>query len=450
LIHHTSGLRSHYVVAALAGMPMDLPMTPARSKRWPELLRDLNYAPGTETSYTNLAYGYMAEIVEAASGQSLPDWLQARVFAPLGMGSTLVLNDYNRVVPDRASSFRKTEDGWEHSHYLNNLLGGTNVNTTPRDLAKWAAHLVSLKQSDPAMWTAMTTPGTLDDGSPALLRGELPYAGGLAHSNVADVPVLKHGGANAQFRSYVMIEPQSGLFVAILTNTTEGGAHARIDAVMRAALVSKGLAEPAPTEEGKADEKPEIAFDREAVASAMGVFTIARTALPKGLAIPPIQNFPKAATMQFRLGDNGIEMRVDSGVWSPVEAVTSTVGKAGEATIDFSGAEPVLQWNGEAIAFARGGCSAARSAQLVGRYKHPAWPVVIEITFADQGLLMKYGDDDTRAVTCASDRQLLTSIRDNGDFGGAKQFETVGDGAPNALDTSLGPRVRRVRFRRIP
>ncbi|MEO0872963.1 MAG: serine hydrolase domain-containing protein, partial [Pseudomonadota bacterium] len=130
----------------------------------PELLGDLNYAPGTETSYTNLAYGYLAEIVEAVSGQTLPDWLQANVFTPLDMRSTLVLNDYNRVVPGRATSFRKTADGWEHSHYLNNLLGGTNVNTTPRDLAKWAAHLVSLKQSDPDMWSAMTTPGTLNDG----------------------------------------------------------------------------------------------------------------------------------------------------------------------------------------------------------------------------------------------------------------------------------------------
>jgi len=453
LIHHTSGLRSHYVVAALAGVPgalLNLHMTPERAKLWPELLRDLNYAPGTETSYTNLSYGYLAEIVEAASGQSLPDWLQANVFAPLDMSSSLVLNEYNRVVPGRATSFRKTDDGWEHSHYLNNLLGGTNVNTTPRDLAKWADHLVSLKQSDPDMWAAMTTPGALNDGSPAALNGKLPYAGGLIHSKVADIPVLGHGGANAQFRANMKFEPESGLFVAILTNTTEGAAHARIDAVMRAALVSKGLIEPEPAKTEEVDEKAKIAFDMDAVAPAMGAFTVPRNVLPEGLAMPLLQNLPTEATMLFRAGENAVEMRVDSSPWTPVKATAPTVAKAGDATIDFSGVQPVLKFKDETTAFARGGCSAARSAQLVGRYKNPVWPVVIKVTYEDQKLQMTYGEDETRSLICASETQLLTAINDNTDFGGAKQFETVGEGAPSALDVSLGPRVRRVRFERLP
>lgn len=451
LIHHTSGLRSHYAVAGLAGNPMDLPMTPARAKRWPELLGDLNYAPGTETSYTNLAYGYLAEIVEAASGQTLPDWLQANVFTPLDMTSTLVLNDYNRVVPGRATSFRKTEYGWEHSHYLNNLLGGTNVNTTPRDLAKWATHLVSLKQSDPDMWSAMTTPGTLNDGSPAALNGKLPYAGGLMHSKVANLPVLQHSGSNAEFRANMMIEPESGLFAAILSNTSEGDARGRIGALMRAALVSKGLAEAEPAQDAdETEEKAKIAFDMDAVAPAMGAFTIERTALPEGQAIPPGQNIATRATVLLRAGEEGVEMRVDSGRWRPVEAIAETIAKAGEATIDFSGAQPTLQFKDETTAFARGGCSAARSAQLVGRFKNPAWPVVIEVTYADKGLQMTYGEEETRGLICASESQLLTTINDNTDWYGAKQFETVGEGVPSALDVSLGPRVRRVRFERLP
>jgi CubicO group peptidase (beta-lactamase class C family) len=449
LIHHTSGLRSHYVVAALAGMPADFPMTPERAERWPELLRDLNYEPGTEVSYTNLGYGYLAEIVEAVSGQSLADWLEERVFKPLEMSSTLVLNDYNMVVPDRATSFRKTEDGWEHSHYLNNLAGGTNVNTMPRDLAKWSAHLVGLRTSDPDMWAAMTTPGTLNDGGLALLNGDLPYAGGLAHAKVAGIAVLKHSGSNAQYRAYAMHEPESGLFAAILSNTAEGNARARIDAVMRAALVSKGLADPAPVTATDDVETPKATFDKDAVASAMGAFTIDRAALPKGLAIPPIQNFAERATVQFRLSDNGIETRVDSSRWEPVEAVSSTIGKAGEATIDFSSDTPALKWKDKTTALARGGCSAARSEQIAGRYKHPAWPVTIEVEYSDQGLHMTYGDDEKRAVTCASDAQLIAAIKDNNDFAGAKQFEVIGEGQASAFDVSLGPRVRRVRFNRI-
>ena len=62
---------------------------------------------------------------------------------------------------------------------------------------------------------------------------------------------------------------------------------------------------------------------------------------------------------------------------------------------------------------------------------------------------MTYGDDETRAVTCASDTQLIAAIKDNTDFPGAKQFEVAGSGTANALLVSLGPRVRRVRFVRI-
>ena len=48
----------------------------------------LNYAPGTEYSYTNSGYNLLAIIVQRVSGSSLADYTKRRIFDPLGMRST--------------------------------------------------------------------------------------------------------------------------------------------------------------------------------------------------------------------------------------------------------------------------------------------------------------------------------------------------------------------------
>ena len=108
------------------------------------------------------------------------------------------------------------------------------------------------------------------------------------------------------------------------------------------------------------------------------------------------------------MSDNSVEARIDSGWWSSIESASSTAGSLGEANVDFSGDAPTLQWNDNTIAFSRGGCSAARSAQIAGRYKVPAWPVIIEVSYSDNGLHMTYGDEETRAVSCYSETHLFS------------------------------------------
>ena len=85
LLHHTSGLRDYAELNQLRGREAtdnEAVLTLlARQK-------SLNFAPGSESAYSNSNYVVLAELVQRASGKSLAALAQERIFAPLKMGST--------------------------------------------------------------------------------------------------------------------------------------------------------------------------------------------------------------------------------------------------------------------------------------------------------------------------------------------------------------------------
>jgi len=50
----------------------------------------LAFPPGERWQYSNLGYFVLAEIISKASGKPWPEFLDERVFRPLGMSSTQV------------------------------------------------------------------------------------------------------------------------------------------------------------------------------------------------------------------------------------------------------------------------------------------------------------------------------------------------------------------------
>src|SRR3546814_1416066 len=78
--------------------------------------RGLLFDPGTRFSYTNTGYILLAEVVRAASGKTLRQFAEERIFRPLGMDDTLVRDDAGEVVPRRA---QRSE---EHTSELQSLM----------------------------------------------------------------------------------------------------------------------------------------------------------------------------------------------------------------------------------------------------------------------------------------------------------------------------------------
>jgi len=63
------------------------------------------YPPGTRWAYSNLGYVILGILIHKVTGQFFGDFLQARVFKPLGMSTTRIVDEAD-IIPNRAAGYR--------------------------------------------------------------------------------------------------------------------------------------------------------------------------------------------------------------------------------------------------------------------------------------------------------------------------------------------------------
>ena len=104
LLHHTSGLRDQWEALSIAGWRLDDVITKEHILKMVRNQRELNFPPGSEYLYSNTGYALAAIIVQRVSGKSLAQFSKERLFTPLGMTHTEWRDDYQKVVPGRATA----------------------------------------------------------------------------------------------------------------------------------------------------------------------------------------------------------------------------------------------------------------------------------------------------------------------------------------------------------
>ncbi len=131
-------------------------------KRYP-----FQFPTGTAQMYNNSAVWLAGLIVEKASGMTYEDYVEQRIFAPLGMTRSMYCNSAEHV-PRRANGYG----------VQNGVIrrAPTNVHTWPfaagsicstaGDLVTWVKALHGGKVLSPRSYAEMTTPSTLADGTP--------------------------------------------------------------------------------------------------------------------------------------------------------------------------------------------------------------------------------------------------------------------------------------------
>lgn len=128
--------------------------------------RALDFPPGQKYAYSNSNYNLLAFIIEKVSGQSYGDFLQANIFAPLGMTSTLHDGAVAELIPHRASGYVPAGfDGLENAPFLDwsSKTGNGSLVTTVEDLFRWDRALYTDKLLSAASRAKMFT----DHGSGA-------------------------------------------------------------------------------------------------------------------------------------------------------------------------------------------------------------------------------------------------------------------------------------------
>jgi len=124
LIHHTSGLRDQWNLLAMAGWRLDDVITREQILKLVARQKELNFDPGDEFLYCNTGYTLLAEIVARVSEMSFAEWTAKHIFEPLGMVQTLFYDDHEKIVINRAYSYKQASGGYKKSvlNYANGSI----------------------------------------------------------------------------------------------------------------------------------------------------------------------------------------------------------------------------------------------------------------------------------------------------------------------------------------
>ncbi len=191
-------------------------------------------------AYDNLLYMTAGQIIPAVTGTSWDDYIQHRIFSPLGMTHSAVTNANFKPGDDVASPHSAIDGKLQVLPFenLDNAGPAGSINSCAADMAKWAqlqlgrgkfldrdGRLFS-EQRSKEMWTPQTILPTGDPPPPlaGLKANFADYALGWALRDYHGRKLIGHTGGVAGFVSRVMLVPEENLAVVILTNAEQDGA----------------------------------------------------------------------------------------------------------------------------------------------------------------------------------------------------------------------------------
>ena len=181
----------------------------------------LYFAPGSSYRYSNSAYALLALVVERASGMAYPDFLQARIFGPLGMHGTLAYVAGGREPPHRAWGYAQVGDGaandaaWTRADQSTTsaVLGDGGIYSSIDDLARWDAALYDDRLLGDASRKLAFSPHVEVTGEPY----EAQYGFGWRITG----ETLWHSGETTGFRNVIVRWPARRLTVVLLSNRND-------------------------------------------------------------------------------------------------------------------------------------------------------------------------------------------------------------------------------------
>jgi D-alanyl-D-alanine carboxypeptidase len=246
LLSHTSGYQDYWPQDYV--MPMMLQPVTAQKimDMWGK--KPLDFEPGTKWQYSNTNYVIAGVIVEKVSHMPLLQFLQQKVFTPLGMKSVMD-TDQNRLGDtDPIGYLRyalgplrpapKEGKGW--------LFAAGELAMPAEDLAEWDISIMDQKLLKPSSYQVMSTDVLLKNGV------DTHYGLGVDVNSQGGRRVLSHGGEVSGFTAQNNVFPDDRAAVVVLTNQDAASASGAIAAAISPLLfATNDPATPAKLEQAK-------------------------------------------------------------------------------------------------------------------------------------------------------------------------------------------------------
>lgn len=177
----------------------------------------LEFQPGETWSYSNTGYLLLGNIIEKTSGKSYWEFLDERIFRPLGMSATRS-SEPKAIIPNRASGYQWQKDRLENRPALTeNAYAAGSIVSTVRDLAKWDAALSAGKLLEPASFEQMWAPLKIRGGRTAPAN----YGFGWLIDTYHGRRVIAHTGGTPGFSSALYRFVDDKTTVILLTNHSD-------------------------------------------------------------------------------------------------------------------------------------------------------------------------------------------------------------------------------------
>ncbi|MFZ0136493.1 MAG: serine hydrolase domain-containing protein [Candidatus Sulfotelmatobacter sp.] len=204
----------------------DYPDTFNFRKDWtePELLKlvesiPLAYPPGTKWEYSNLGYLTLGILIHRVTGEFYGDFLQQRIFQPLGMQTTRIISEAD-IIPNRAAGYRLVKGELKNQEWVAPMVNTTadgSLYFSILDLAKWDAALYTEKLLRRSSLNQMWTPAKLKNGEP----NKAGYGFGWEIADRHGHHVVSHTGSWQGFKSAIARYVNDQLTVVVLANLAE-------------------------------------------------------------------------------------------------------------------------------------------------------------------------------------------------------------------------------------
>ncbi len=231
LLSHTSGYQDYWPQDYVFSLMLKETNPTAILDMWAR--KPLDFDPGTKWQYSNTNYVIAGLIVEKVSGKTLFQFLQQRVFKPLGMETVTDIDQAKLPAADPEGYFRYALGPLRPSpkEGKNWLFAAGELAMTAADLQKWNISVIKETLLKPASYHALETEVLLNNGAGT------NYALGLSVRNPGGRRELSHTGEVSGYTASSVILPENGIAVVVLTNQMAVGTASQISQSIVAQLL---------------------------------------------------------------------------------------------------------------------------------------------------------------------------------------------------------------------
>jgi CubicO group peptidase (beta-lactamase class C family) len=211
MLNHMTGYREILNFLPMGGWQSTDAMTRDEPIRVVQRQAALQTPPGSAYNYNNTSFMLLATVVERVSGETWQDYLERRIFRPLGMDHTTVKTRQGQVIPGSSQGYTSGPDGgFQYVTDFASAYGASGVNTTAIDITKWMLNYSSGLVGGPEAIDALTTPGITTAGDTT------SYGLGLGIGTYRGQRVFRHTGGETSHRTWFSYMPdiRSGLFIS--------------------------------------------------------------------------------------------------------------------------------------------------------------------------------------------------------------------------------------------